>query len=770
MVHAEHLCTRAVFHEVGCGKRQYGTHMLDLREASSSTIGQRQQFSVFKWFGQRAIIAAVRGCGMTAVSVCITWSRPDDEHARGLCTNTLQLETQPPEIEKPLPCYICVNPVSPGRVEGCRQCADWDTNDKLVRYIGQATDPDEVLPNAIEFSLNGSIGGTVGQQLITQELPQTHPLSKAGTRYLYTPVLQPGNIKTSGVLRQLSAFSGLADQAWMLGAEIKYQAQTAEDAQLAIENDNSCLWGLGEFWTHSRSYLGPRGFNISQYSMLTDNIVYECIYFGPPGTNFNNFWTLSPASRPLFGGPLPGTVALTTAGIAVKMEVGSISSFIGCERTDPDVWKWPSIVGDLFSLIDAGNASNAARLFPFWRGAGSGGQLFGVSGYTQSAVQEFTVSSVNAYKDGNIYDYVASLAGVTPGGYSGAGDSTSGLRHYWSSSDPYDRSYYASHCRSRFIHRIARETGKATIGYRWNLFSAFTSSPTDAANPSGGGYATLLRLDIETPTPNNTPTKIPLWTWCDVVKPGKLRAGYGPGMDVLTNRWCTNFVGECATSMPICFKDNVQYTLVQLDHTWCRTSFGTCLSCAKWAYDSNTPADITLGESGCCELYAGDTGGGGNAPGQTHFDAWFGATLSQTCGIRVNRNGSLPAVNGWTELMNQTREAWGTMFWGVDQHNPTVDFKSGWRNWIETTEAEDAAVRAQLPTIGRLAANVAQRQQWAGPNTLALYKVTKSLAHCDRKRFDLKLIWARTEAYGCTFDGPKAVPSTYPQTGSLFWD
>jgi hypothetical protein len=192
---------------------------------------------------------------------------------------------------------------------------------------------------------------------------------------------------------------------------------------------------------------------------------------------------------------------------------------------------------------------------------------------------------------------------------------------------------------------------------------------------------------------------------------------------------------------------------------------GSYLSCVKREVDYHSPSSITLGTSGCCDLWAG-TGGG------TNFDPGFGYTLTQNCGIRVNRNGSLPASNGWPELLSEDTAAWGTMFWGVDQHNPDVDFKSGWKNWIETTDVEDAAVVAQLPTIGRLPLSAARLPPGGGniSNVLAVYKVTKSLAHCDRKRFDLKLIWARTEAYGCTFDGPKAVPSTYPSTGALFWD
>lgn len=702
---------------------------------------------------------------MTAVSVCITWSRPDDEHARGLCTNTLQLETQPPEIDKPLPCYVCVNPVSPGRVEGCRQCADWDTNDKLVRYIGQATDPEEVLPNAIEFELDGSIGGTVGAQLITQTLGPTHPLSKSGTRYLYTPVLQPGDIKTSGMLRQLSAFSALAADAWELGAEIKGQAASAEAAELAIENDNSCLWGLGEFWTHSRAYAGPRGYSVSSFSMLQDNVHYECSQVFNPEFTDGYYLTLSVDSRPLYGGH--PVIDVSSVGVLTEATASGIVGFEDADRTDPSTWKWPADVGDLFSLVHP-TVISAAKMFPFWRGSGSGSELFGLSGFTASGIQEFIVNASNYYQDGNVYDYIADLAGTSPGGYSGAGDSASGRKHYWATSDPYDRDYYVNYCRGEFSHRFAKQTGKATVGYRWNLYNHFPSNDADPTSPGGGGYGTLLRLEIVTPVPNNTTAKIPLWTWCDVVKPGKKKAGYGPGLQVLSNRYCTEFSGECVTPLPICYWNNIEHedTVDPRGHR-----LRGALGCVQWVWDEN-PQQISLGATGCCVIWAGSLGYNPYGPGVTNFDPRFGHALTSSCGIRVNRNGTLPASNEWPALMDETKWAWGTMFWGVDQHNPDVDFKSGWMNWIETTDAEDATVRAQLPTIGRLPPRAAQGPPGGGnvANVLAVYKVTKSLAHCDRKRFDLKLIWARTEAYGCTFDGPKAVPSTYPATGSLFWD
>ena len=43
------------------------------------------------------------------MAICINWSRSDDTHFRGLCTQKLKLET-PPDLAKGMPCEVCVNP------------------------------------------------------------------------------------------------------------------------------------------------------------------------------------------------------------------------------------------------------------------------------------------------------------------------------------------------------------------------------------------------------------------------------------------------------------------------------------------------------------------------------------------------------------------------------------------------------------------------------------------------------------------------------------
>jgi hypothetical protein len=365
----------------------------------------------------------------------------------------------------------------------------------------------------------------------------------------------------------------------------------------------------------------------------------------------------------------------------------------------------------------------------------------------------FPINPVNSYASGGFYDYVADITSATLPDYLGAGDSTSGTSKYWSTGDPFADGYYNENCRSEWRHRRYVTTGKAVVGYNWNLFNVYSPDAADPTTPGGGGYGTLLKLSYTLPVKNNTSAaKVPLWTWCDITRPGYRTAGNAPpALRVLSCRWCSSVVGECSESQSgaggnaACCHQCTERTAIGEGDNKC------------WQVTYTTHAtSIELGVTGCCETWTGtNIGSTGN------FDAFFQAALG-VCGWRT-----MPTAQ-WDAITAETTYWWGLAFWGVDQLNPVVLFQSGWINWIATTGAEDTTVRDQLGTAGKLP--VGPRPSYVDDNTLAVYKVTKSLAHCDRKRFDLKLIWARTTAYGVTFSGPKSVPTTYPSTGSIFWD
>ncbi len=662
---------------------------------------------------------------------CVTWQMIDSLHWHPLCTNDFYLVA--PDNASVSGCQVCISPISEP-ISGCRQCGHYNSYDEFVEYTGQAIG-DQRLPKLINFKLNGTISGEIAEDAFEIEMSPLCDYSAGGKNYYWQKVLHGASIKTEGTLKSIHAFADIAKELWKLNTgSTRSQFTTADGAYAAVSSFSTrCIWITGELTLFSRGTCHPKGFSFTKVACDPGDL--SALTCGASG----------------FGVGAPGPRALarngasqTVVGIMTAGEVQFISGEIG--------------------RIDSGVVSYAVpqRAAEYLLHALYGDTVLSATLPSLTLVPGNPTVNTGAWRDGNSYDALAAALGEpSPSAYASAGDSSAvvGLSTYhWYTTgdpDPYsDPTYYSStNCRSDWTHRRYLNINRSPVGYMWK----FVNGNGDGSHPGyippiGGGNAATLGLyavfaDFGV-SPNIAYTHVTkrgypsapssVGTVITTDHGGSLTFGLVWGGDAWNNRTLpAQATGECASQSGSGSGFHESNSAIS---TYCVTT----------SLVLDTP-DQELGLSGCCNRW--------------HLSIFGGLALNPAITAAANR---LPI--GSFNLTTDQRFN-GSMNWINAQWWPGNILNIDCSLFTET----GTYLTFDAATVTELQSKQAHYAHGGVTNSsqltlIAQYRVTKSLAHCHKKDYDLKLIWAYNAAYGNTFTGAVAFPQNFPTEGSLWFE
>lgn len=626
-------------------------------------------------------------------------------------------------------CHVCVRPVE-GTRTGCRQCAEYDENDQFVRWIGKATPPKQ-FPNLIHFSLNGAIGGEVAERNYTQEFPSLGPYSAEMTQYTTQGIVD--NIPSSGTLKHPRAFADYYATAWELGANVRNNFPSAEAAREYFENSSTgCKWIMASLTSVAKVWQYGNGLTFTTVSKEWGPYVCGSVNVGPSGMGYIGFTN-------------------TTKLQVMKSKVVSFPTG-ETERVihGPESWQYPpdmaAIVFGLmkgvgFSYLIEPNTTSGSPC------------ISGTSGYPWS------------WKDGNKLDYYAQLGGGTDAGLSGGGDNTFPLDadrnyHWFETGDPHpytDPTYYSTYCRSGGSYRAYCNQTRFEEGWAFILQVEGQYNYGPPYGSEGGGTVAWLKLYSITGqqyVEGNQGTGRIITS--NVTKRGYLLPRETEGYFV-SEWWDTHKPGApllCNVNDTTQQVIGVVFDQVDGPPIVCPGPPGEYYSYNIFQFDVyvTPPTDSGL-NTGCCNRYYG-------IPYTSNI-----FTASVLGGSAGRHAGNYP------KLEDPTNNSWWNMkYWDTSDLNVACDFMIHQNNFglgfrFEITPEESTELKSKVGWYG-----VGGLGGGFGSGEIAVWKVKKSLAHCDDRHFELELIYQRNETSGVSWPyGKPSYPTSFPETGELWW-